>query len=200
MLIVPYTLDTNDMRFATPQGFNSGDQFFAYLKDAFDVLYAEGDPRGLDAPKMMSIGLHCRIVGRPGARRRARALPRLRARARGRVDRAAHRHRAPLARDASVRRARAMTLAELNALDEARFVAALGGIFEHSPWVAQRAFAARPFASVDALHAAMVAVVDARARERAARAAARASGACRQGRDARRADGGLDAASSRARA
>jgi putative urate catabolism protein len=64
-LVVPYTLDTNDMRFATPQGFNSGDQFFAYLRDAFDTLYEEGDPRGLDAPKMLSIGLHCRLVGRP---------------------------------------------------------------------------------------------------------------------------------------
>ena len=64
-LVVPYTLDTNDMRFATPQGFNSGEQFFTYLKDAFDTLYAEGDPQGLDAPKMLSIGLHCRIAGRP---------------------------------------------------------------------------------------------------------------------------------------
>jgi allantoinase len=64
-LVVPYTLDTNDMRFATPQGFNSGDQFYSYLKDAFDTLYAEGDPAGPDAPKMLSIGLHCRIVGRP---------------------------------------------------------------------------------------------------------------------------------------
>jgi allantoinase len=64
-LVVPYTLDTNDMRFATPQGFNSGEQFYAYLRDAFDVLYAEGDPRGLDAPKMLSIGLHCRLAGRP---------------------------------------------------------------------------------------------------------------------------------------
>ena len=64
-LVVPYTLDSNDMRFATPQGFNSGEQFFTYLRDAFDVLYAEGDPAGLDAPKMLSIGLHCRIVGRP---------------------------------------------------------------------------------------------------------------------------------------
>jgi chitin deacetylase len=62
-LIVPYTLDANDMRFATPQGFNSGDQFFAYLRDAFDVLYAEGEA---GAPKMMSVGLHCRLVGRPG--------------------------------------------------------------------------------------------------------------------------------------
>jgi len=61
-LVVPYTLDCNDMRFATPQGFNTGDQFLAYLKDAFDVLYAEGAER----PKMMSIGMHCRLVGRPG--------------------------------------------------------------------------------------------------------------------------------------
>jgi putative urate catabolism protein len=60
-LIVPYTLDTNDMRFVAPQGFNSGEQFFAYLKDAFDVLYAEG----ADRPKMLSVGLHCRIAGRP---------------------------------------------------------------------------------------------------------------------------------------
>lgn len=61
-LIVPYTLDNNDMRFTTVQGFNSGDQFFTYLRDAFDVLYAEGET----APKMMSVGLHCRLVGRPG--------------------------------------------------------------------------------------------------------------------------------------
>ena len=61
-LVVPYALDTNDMRFSAAQGFNSGDQFFAYLRDAFDVLYAEG----ADAPKMMSVGLHCRLVGRPG--------------------------------------------------------------------------------------------------------------------------------------
>ena len=65
-LVVPYALDTNDMRFATAQGFNSGGQFYAYLRDAFNVLYAEGDPEGLDAPKMLSVGLHCRIAGRPG--------------------------------------------------------------------------------------------------------------------------------------
>tara|TARA_R100001129_G_scaffold167964_2_gene135883 strand:+ start:485 stop:1399 length:915 start_codon:yes stop_codon:yes gene_type:complete len=69
-LIVPYTLDANDMRFATPQGFNSGDQFYTYLKDSFDVLMAEG---AAGSPKMMSIGLHCRLVGRPG---RAAALGR----------------------------------------------------------------------------------------------------------------------------
>jgi putative urate catabolism protein len=61
-LVIPYTLDNNDMRFATAQGFNSGNQFFTYLRDAFDYLYAEGET----APKMMSVGLHCRLVGRPG--------------------------------------------------------------------------------------------------------------------------------------
>jgi putative urate catabolism protein len=61
-LVIPYTLDTNDMRFATAQGFNSGEQFLAYLRDSFDVLYAEGAER----PKMMSVGLHCRLAGRPG--------------------------------------------------------------------------------------------------------------------------------------
>jgi allantoinase len=61
-LVIPYTLDCNDMRFATAQGFNSGEQFLAYLRDAFDVLYAEG----VEAPKLLSVGLHCRIAGRPG--------------------------------------------------------------------------------------------------------------------------------------
>ena len=69
-LIIPYSLDANDMRFATPQGFNSGDQFYTYLKDSFDTLYDEGRN---GAPKMMSVGLHCRLVGRPG---RAAALAR----------------------------------------------------------------------------------------------------------------------------
>jgi peptidoglycan/xylan/chitin deacetylase (PgdA/CDA1 family) len=65
-LMVPYTLDANDMRFATPQGFNSGQQFFDYLRDSFDVLHAEGG-------RMLSVGLHCRLAGRPG---RAAALAR----------------------------------------------------------------------------------------------------------------------------
>jgi len=60
-LVVPYTLDTNDMRFALPQGFSHGDEFFEYLRDAFDVMYAEGE----DHPAMMSIGMHCRLLGRP---------------------------------------------------------------------------------------------------------------------------------------
>src|SRR5690606_10157906 len=69
-LVIPYTLDANDMRFATAQGFNSGDQFFAYLRDTFETLRAEG---AAGRPKMMSVGLHCRLVGRPG---RAAALQR----------------------------------------------------------------------------------------------------------------------------
>lgn len=70
-LIVPYTLDCNDMRFALPQGFSHADPFLQYMKDTFDVLYKEGDPSGLNRPKMMSIGMHCRLLGRPG---RIRAL------------------------------------------------------------------------------------------------------------------------------
>ncbi|MBX3669874.1 MAG: allantoinase PuuE [Rhodocyclaceae bacterium] len=66
-LVVPYTLDANDMRFATAQGFNTAEQFYAYLRDSFDVLYAEGE----QSPKMLSIGMHCRLLGRPG---RLRAL------------------------------------------------------------------------------------------------------------------------------
>ncbi|MDO9361044.1 MAG: allantoinase PuuE [Polaromonas sp.] len=65
-LVVPYTLDTNDMRFALPQGFSQAEDFFIYLRDSFDALYAEGDPGGLNAPKMLSIGMHCRLLGRPG--------------------------------------------------------------------------------------------------------------------------------------
>lgn len=68
-LVVPYTLDANDMRFATPQGFNTGEHFLQYLKDTFDVLYAEGE----EYPRMMSVGMHCRLLGRPG---RLRALQR----------------------------------------------------------------------------------------------------------------------------
>jgi allantoinase len=68
-LVVPYTLDSNDMRFATPQGFNTSEHFYQYLKDSFDVLYEEGE----EAPKMLSIGMHCRLLGRPG---RFRALQR----------------------------------------------------------------------------------------------------------------------------
>jgi hypothetical protein len=85
-LIIPYTLDANDMRFATPQGFNAGDQFEAYLKDSFDALYAEGG-------RMMSVGLHCRLVGPPGPDHGAEALPRLRGGPRRRLVPAPDRHR-----------------------------------------------------------------------------------------------------------
>jgi allantoinase len=130
-LIIPYTLDCNDMRFATPQGFNSGDQFFAYLKDSFDALYAEGEEC---APKMMSIGLHCRLIGRPG---RVVALKRFLDYAQGHQD---------------VWFATRLQIAEHWAaihppvkhprpsqMERAEFVDAFGGIFEHSAWIAERA-------------------------------------------------------------
>ncbi len=65
-LVVPYTLDCNDMRFSLPQGFSQADDFFVYLRDTFDALYAEGNPKGDNAPKMMSVGMHCRLLGKPG--------------------------------------------------------------------------------------------------------------------------------------
>jgi peptidoglycan/xylan/chitin deacetylase (PgdA/CDA1 family) len=91
------------MRFAAMQGFNSGTQFFDYLKDAFDVLYAEGDPNGLNQPKMLSIGLHCRMVGRPA---RAAALARFLdyVQSTSMCGSRADRYRAALANGASVRK------------------------------------------------------------------------------------------------
>lgn len=127
-LIIPYTLDCNDMRFATPQGFNSGDQFFAYLKDTFDTLYEEGG-------QMMSIGLHCRLIGRPG---RIAALKRFIDYVQGhtgvwcarRIDIANHWH------------AEHPPQAQFHPsqLDLQAFVKAYGGVYEHSPWVAERAW------------------------------------------------------------
>ncbi len=130
-LIVPYTLDANDMRFATPQGFNAGDQFEAYLRDSFDALYDEGKA---GAPKMMSIGLHCRLVGRPG---RIRALERF-------LDYARKKSKVWFARRIDIARHWAAEhppepRERPSEMDRARFVAAYGGIFEHSPWVAERA-------------------------------------------------------------
>ncbi len=133
-LILPYTLDANDMRFATAQGFNSGEQFFAYLKDSFDVLLAEGRA---GQPKMMSVGLHCRLAGRPG---RSAALARFLDHVRAhddvwlarRVDIARHwqaRHPAPAAGGRP------------SLLSRNRFVDRFGGVFEHSPWIAEQAFA-----------------------------------------------------------
>ena len=131
-LIIPYTLDANDMRFATPQGFNAGDQFYAYLKDAFDALYAEGQA---GQAKMMSIGLHCRLIGRPG---RVMALRRFMEYAAGhadvwfprRIDIA--RHWAKVHPPKRYERPSQMT--------RDRFVSLYGGIFEHSAWIAEGAF------------------------------------------------------------
>jgi OHCU decarboxylase len=132
-LIIPYTLDCNDMRFATPQGFNSGDQFYTYLCDTFDALYAEGVA---GQAKMMSVGLHCRLIGRPG---RVQALARFLEYIKGfegvwtprRIEIADH-----------WRAKHPPVVGCLNPsrmpLDE--FVERFGGIFEHSAWIAERAF------------------------------------------------------------
>ncbi|MEP2027297.1 MAG: allantoinase PuuE [Paracoccaceae bacterium] len=133
-LVIPYTLDANDMRFATPQGFNSGDQFFAYLRDSFDALYAEGVE---GSAKMMSIGLHCRLIGRPG---RVQALARFIEYIEGfkgvwcprRIDIARHWQENHRPTDAPGPLPTQM--------DRSDFVKSFGGIFEHSPWIAERAY------------------------------------------------------------
>ena len=131
-LIIPYTLDTNDMRFATPQGFNSGDQFFTYLKDAFDALYAEGEAGGA---KLLNIGLHCRLVGRPA---RAAALARFLDYVQSkpdvwvarRIDIAKHwREHFPYKASFSPSR-----------LGKKAFVETFGAVFEHSPFLAKRTY------------------------------------------------------------
>ncbi len=128
-LIVPYTLDCNDMRFATPQGFNSGTQFFDYLKATFDVLYAEGG-------RMMSIGLHCRLAGRPG---RAQALQDFIAYANSH-DGVWFATREEIA-DHWMAQHPPKRWDRPSQMDKKTFVAAFGSIFEHSPWIAERAFA-----------------------------------------------------------
>ncbi|MDK3017808.1 allantoinase PuuE [Pseudodonghicola flavimaris] len=131
-LIIPYTLEANDMRFATAPGYITGEQFFTYLRDAFDVLYAEGQA---GAPKMMNIGLHCRLIGRPGKLAGLKRFidyisefadvwtPR-------RIDVARHwaAHHPHRRWDRPSRMGRDS------------FVATFGGIYEHSPWIAERAF------------------------------------------------------------
>jgi OHCU decarboxylase len=132
-LIIPYTLDANDMRFATPQGFNSGDQFFAYLKDAFDTLYAEGQAGG---PRMMSVGLHCRLIGRPG---RAASLQRFIDYVKShdkvwlprRIDIARHWHNHHPYEPRVLRPSR---------MEKNDFVEKFGSIFEHSRWIAEKAY------------------------------------------------------------
>ncbi|WP_428527771.1 allantoinase PuuE [Roseibium sp.] len=131
-LIIPYTLEANDMRFSVSPGWSSGEDFFEYLKNAFDVLYAEGEA---GAPKMMSIGLHCRLIGRPGKIAALKKFidyiqshtgvwcPR-------RIEIAEHwaKHHPPQAFERP------------SQMDRDTFVAKFGGIFEHSPWIAERAF------------------------------------------------------------
>ncbi|HEV2571082.1 MAG TPA: allantoinase PuuE [Beijerinckiaceae bacterium] len=149
-LVVPYTLDANDMRFATPQGFNSGDQFFSYLKDSFDTLYAEG----ADSPKMMSIGLHCRLVGRPG---RAAALARF-------LDYVQSHERVWVARRLDIARHWIKAHPPEGGYKPSRmalplFLELYGDIFEHTPQIAERAHRAGLTSSEDTaggLHAALV--------------------------------------------
>ena len=134
LLMVPYTLDANDMRFATPQGFNAGDQFYNYLKDTFDTLYQEGLA---GYPKMMSIGLHCRLAGRPG---RMQAVQRFIEYAQSH-ERVWFATRLAIAEHWHENFAPPSPLGERpSAMVKADFVARFGGIFEHSPWVAERAF------------------------------------------------------------
>ena len=132
-LIIPYTLEANDMRFATAPGYTDGEQFFTYLRDTFDTLYAEGEQ---GRAKMFSIGLHCRLIGRPG---KIAGLRRFLDYARmhdgvwfaKRCDIAAHwAHTHPHRR-----------VERPSQMPRDRFVACYGGVFEHSPWIAERAFA-----------------------------------------------------------
>ncbi|MCU0898944.1 MAG: allantoinase PuuE [Cypionkella sp.] len=131
-LVIPYTLEANDMRFATAPGYITGEQFYQYLKDSFDTLYAEGQA---GAAKMFSIGLHCRLIGRPG---KIAGLKRFLDYAQGhegvwfprRIDIAEHWAKA----HPHQRRERP------SQMTRARFVERFGSIFEHSPWIAERAF------------------------------------------------------------
>jgi OHCU decarboxylase len=132
-LIIPYTLEANDMRFATAPGYITGGQFFDYLKDAFDVLYAEGVA---GRPAMMSVGLHCRLIGRPGKLAGLKRFIDYIAGFEGvwcprRIDIAQH----WAATHPHQRRTRP------SQMERGDFVARFGGVFEHSPWIAERAWA-----------------------------------------------------------
>jgi OHCU decarboxylase len=133
LLIIPYTLDVNDMRFGIQAGFSNGEQFFTYMKDSFDTLYDEGKS---GHPKMMTIGLHCRLIGRPG---RFGALRRFIDYVKNhdkvwlarRIDIARHWHETHPYEAPSLRPSR---------MEFEEFVHRFGGVFEHSPWVAERAY------------------------------------------------------------
>jgi OHCU decarboxylase len=157
-LVVPYTLDANDMRFATAQGFNSGDQFFTYLKDSFDFLHKEGEA----APKMLSVGLHCRLAGRPG---RAAALARF-------LDYVASHEDVWVARRIDIARhwIRHHCPADLKPSTMSRgvFVELFGDVFEHSPWIAEQAHRAGLTTgqdTVEGLHGALVQALSGATRE-----------------------------------
>ena len=134
-LIIPYTLDANDMRFANVQGFNSGDQFYTYLKDSFDSLYREGEK---GKPKMLSIGLHCRLIGRPG---RIESLNKFLSYIKGfknvwcprRIDISDYWH-AQYPFDIGSWKARA------TALSEQSFISKFSDIFENGSWIIEEAF------------------------------------------------------------
>nr|WP_175582175.1 allantoinase PuuE [Phaeobacter sp. HF9A] len=131
-LIIPYTLEANDMRFATAPGWVTGAHFGSYLTDAFDALYAEGEA---GAPKMMTIGLHCRLVGRPG---KMAALKRF-------IDHIQRHEGVWCPRRLDIAQHWAEThphhrRERPSQMTRERFVASYGGIFEHSPWIADRAF------------------------------------------------------------
>ena len=131
-LIIPYTLEANDMRFATAPGWITGAQFESYLKDAFDVLYAEGLA---GAPKMMTVGLHNRLIGRPG---KIAGLMRF-------IDHIQRHEGVWTPRRIDIARHWATTHPHRrrerpSQMDRARFVEKFGGIYEHSPWIAERAF------------------------------------------------------------
>ncbi len=132
-LIIPYTLAANDMRFVTAPGFDTGEEYFTFLKDSFDVLYEEGR---LGAPKMMSLGLHCRLVGMPGRFAGLRKF----------LDYVRSKDRVWLARRLDIARHwqqhhpyKPQDLVP-STMDRTQFVGHFGSIFEHSPWIAERAF------------------------------------------------------------
>nr|WP_281501291.1 allantoinase PuuE [Aliiroseovarius sp. S1123] len=131
-LVVPYTMDCNDMRFAIQAGYTNGDQFESYLKDSFDMLYAEGEA---GAPKILSIGLHCRLIGRPG---RAVALKRIIDHFRSH-DGVWFATREQIA-DHWAKEHPPMQGLKPSEMDQETFVGEFGGVFEHSPWIAEGAF------------------------------------------------------------
>jgi OHCU decarboxylase len=131
-LVIPYTLEANDMRFATAPGYIESEQFFTYLRDTFDVLYAEG---AAGAAKMFSIGLHCRLIGRPG---KIAGLMRF-------LDHAARHEGVWFATRGQIAEHWAKThpherFERPSQMSRERFMALYGGIYEHSPWIAEQAF------------------------------------------------------------